>query len=127
MMIRVLRHTEIGGQRMMMGDQLVLSVFDKILEDGRLVYHIDHGQRYVIVQPEYFKVVYSSHDEMQSFMDAPKYAKSVRQELERLTEEEKRLTALEQSLSRKLAFVISCARSGEEFTDEMLEKVGKGR
>lgn len=91
MMIRILKHTEIGGQRIMMGDQLTLGVFDKILDDGRLVYHIDYDKRYVIVQPEIFKVVYSSHDEMQSFLDAPKYAKSVREELERLTEENKEL------------------------------------
>ena len=109
----------------MMGDTLTLGVFDKILDDGRLVYHIDHGQRYVILPAELFKVVYSSHDEMQAFLDAPKYAKSVKAELERLTEEEKRLKAIEAKLSRQLSFAVSCARSGEDFTDEMLEKVGK--
>lgn len=108
------------------GDTLVLSVFDKILEDGRLVYHIDHGQRYVIVPAESFKIVYSSYDEMQAFTDAPKHFKNCHAEIERLTEEEKRLKLIETQLSRKLAFVISCARSGEEFTDEMLEKVGRG-
>lgn len=110
----------------MMGDQLTLGVFDKILDDGRLVYHLDHDKRYVIIPAEAFKVVYSSYDEMQSFMDSPKYAKSVRAELERLTEENKELKVNEAKLARKLSFAVSCARSGEEFTDEALEKVGKG-
>lgn len=90
-MIRILKHAEIGGQRIMMGDQLTLSVFDKILDDGRLVYHIDHGQRYVIVPADLFKVVYSSFDEMQTFTDAPKHFKNCHAEIERLVEENKEL------------------------------------
>lgn len=110
----------------MMGDQLTLSVFDKILDDGRLVYHIDHGQRYVIIPADLFKVVYSSFDEMSAFTDAPKHFKNCHAEIERLVEEEKRLKAIEAKLSRQLSFAVSCARSGEDLTDEMLEKVGKG-
>lgn len=91
MMIRVLKHTKIGTQSLMMGDQLTLSVFDKILDDGRLIYHIDHGQTYIIIPAELFKVVYSSFDEMQSFVDAPKYVKDLKKELERLTEDNRAL------------------------------------
>lgn len=90
-MIRILKHGEIGGHRLMMGDQLLLSVFDKILDDGRLIYHIDHGQRYVIVPADLFKVVYSSFDEMQAFCDAPKHFKDCHKEIERLTEDNKQL------------------------------------
>lgn len=91
MQIRVLRHTEIGGERLMSGSVVSLSVFDKILEDGRLVYHYGPKNQFEIIPADLFKIVYSSYDELQAFMDAPKYVKSVKELIETLTEENKTL------------------------------------
>jgi hypothetical protein len=64
MMFRLLKHNTVGGEYHFSGTTIRMSVFDKVLDDGRLVYHYGKD-RYEVIPAEAFKIVYDSQTEME--------------------------------------------------------------
>jgi hypothetical protein len=64
MMFRLLKHNTIAGEYKFSGTIIRMSVFDKVLDDGRLVYHFGND-RYQVLQADEFKIVYDSAAEME--------------------------------------------------------------
>lgn len=69
MKFKLLKHTTVGGQYLFSGTLIDLSCFDKILEDGRLVYHYS-DDRYQVIPADMYKIVYDSHKEMVDAKDS---------------------------------------------------------
>jgi hypothetical protein len=65
MQIRFTKHITVNGNQYMSGTMLPLSVLDKLLEDGRVVYHHPDRNTYEIIKAELFVVVYDSNNEME--------------------------------------------------------------
>lgn len=63
-MFRLLKHSNIAGEYLFSGTTIRMSVFDKVLDDGRLVYHYGKD-RYEVLPAELFKIVYDSAQEME--------------------------------------------------------------
>lgn len=63
-MFRLLRHATIAGVYHFAGTTLPMSVFDKVTDDGRLVYHYDKNE-FQVIESDLFRIVYSSQKEME--------------------------------------------------------------
>lgn len=63
MMFKVLKHMKIAGKYTHSGNIFKLSVLDRVLDDGRLLYHYDDF-RYQIIPKDSFRLVYSSYNEL---------------------------------------------------------------
>jgi len=63
-MFRLLKHNTIAGEYKFSGTIVRMSVFDKVTDDGRLVFHYDND-RYQVLQADEFKIVYDSAQEME--------------------------------------------------------------
>lgn len=64
MMFRLTKHFTVAGEYLFGGTQIQMSVFDKVLDDGRLVYHY-RDDRFQVIPADAFKIVYDSYNEME--------------------------------------------------------------
>lgn len=65
MHVRFKKHYTVNGVSAMQGSTLDLSVLDKVLEDGRVVYHHPQKNTYDILPEDVVTLVYDSPTEME--------------------------------------------------------------
>lgn len=65
MLIRFKKHTTVNGHQFMSGSNLQLSVLDKVMDDGRVVYHHPERNTFEIIPEEVIQLVYDSPNEME--------------------------------------------------------------
>lgn len=65
MQVRFTRHTTVNGNQHMSGTTLQLSVLDKLLDDGRVVYHHPERNTFEIIPADIIVIVHDSQNDLE--------------------------------------------------------------
>lgn len=83
MNVRLKKHMNINGNQMLTGSTLPLSVLDKLMDDGRVVYHHPERNTFEILPADSIVVVYDSPNEMEMAKELDKRRAEVLKEQKR--------------------------------------------